>query len=60
VPTWLALPESPATQGTYRKENERLILWAIVERGRGLSALTTEDAIAYRALPAPPVNFART
>lgn len=29
---------------------ERLILWAIVERGQALSSLTTEDAIAYRAL----------
>ncbi|MBB3258969.1 hypothetical protein F4827_003842 [Paraburkholderia bannensis] len=49
VQTWLALLESPATQRTYRKEAERLILWAIVERGRALSSLTTEDAIAYRA-----------
>ncbi|WP_233809428.1 site-specific integrase [Paraburkholderia sp. HP33-1] len=49
VQTWLALHESPATQRTYRKEAERLILWAIVERGRALSSLTTEDAIAYRA-----------
>lgn len=48
VRTWLALHESPATQRTYRKEAERLILWAIVERGRALSSLTTEDAIAYR------------
>ncbi|WP_322059733.1 site-specific integrase [Paraburkholderia sp. J63] len=56
VQTWLALQESPATQRTYRKEAERLILWAIVERGRALSSLTTEDAIAYRAFlrhPAP-------
>ncbi|WP_321961950.1 site-specific integrase [Paraburkholderia sp. J7] len=49
VQTWLALHESPATQRTYKKEAERLILWAIVERGRALSSLTTEDAIAYRA-----------
>ncbi|OBR48035.1 site-specific integrase [Paraburkholderia tropica] len=49
VQTWLALHESTATQRTYRKEAERLILWAIVERGRALSSLTTEDAIAYRA-----------
>jgi site-specific recombinase XerD len=49
VRTWLALHESPATKRTYRREAERLILWAIVERGRALSSLTTEDAIAYRA-----------
>ncbi|WP_158937413.1 phage integrase family protein [Burkholderia sp. S171] len=49
VQTWLSLHESPSTQRAYRKEAERLILWAIVERGRALSSLTTEDAIAYRA-----------
>ncbi|AET95177.1 integrase (plasmid) [Burkholderia sp. SFA1] len=48
VQTWLTMHESPSTQRTYRKEAERLILWAIVERGRALSSLTTEDAIAYR------------
>ncbi|MFP6560781.1 phage integrase family protein [Paraburkholderia sp. B3] len=49
VQAWLALHESPATQRAYRKEAERLILWAIVERGRALSSLTIEDAIAYRS-----------
>lgn len=49
VQAWLALHESPATHRTYRKEAERLILWAIVERQRPLSSLTTEDAVAYRA-----------
>jgi site-specific recombinase XerD len=49
VQAWLSLHESAATQRAYRKEAERLILWAIVERGRALSSLTTEDAVAYRA-----------
>ncbi|QHB54715.1 tyrosine-type recombinase/integrase [Ralstonia solanacearum] len=49
VQAWLSLHESPATQRAYRKEAERLILWAIIERGRPLSSLTTEDAIAYRS-----------
>jgi site-specific recombinase XerD len=49
VRAWLSLHESPATQRAYRKEAERLILWAIVERGRPLSSLMTEDAIAYRS-----------
>jgi site-specific recombinase XerD len=49
VQAWLALQDAPSTQRAYRKEAERLILWAIVERGRTLSSLTTEDAIAYRA-----------
>jgi len=48
VQAWLSLHESTATQKAYRKEAERLMLWAIVERGRALSSLTTEDAIAYR------------
>ena len=56
VQAWLGQHESSATQRAYRKETERLILWAILERGRALSSLTTEDATAYRAFlrhPAP-------
>ncbi|WP_175950730.1 site-specific integrase [Burkholderia sp. BCC0405] len=56
IQSWLHLHESPATQRAYRKEAERLILWAIVERGQALSSLTTDDAIAYRSFlqrPAP-------
>jgi site-specific recombinase XerD len=56
IQSWLSLHESAATQRAYRKEAERLILWAIIERGRALSSLTTDDAIAYRSFlrrPAP-------
>ncbi|MGA3889296.1 phage integrase family protein [Ralstonia nicotianae] len=56
VQAWLSLHESPATQRAYRKEAERLILWAIIERDKPLSSLTTEDAVAYRSFlrrPAP-------
>jgi hypothetical protein len=49
IQSWLSLHESAVTQRAYRKEAERLIMWAIVERGRALSSLTTDDAIAYRA-----------
>ncbi|MGU4701460.1 site-specific integrase [Burkholderia cepacia] len=49
IDAWLSLHESAATQRAYRKEAERLILWAIVERGRALSSLTTDEAIAYRS-----------
>ncbi|CAJ4536369.1 phage integrase family protein [Burkholderia pseudomallei] len=49
VQSWLSLHESVATQRAYRKEAERLILWAIVERNCALSSLTTDDAIAYRS-----------
>lgn len=59
VNAWLSLHESPATQRAYRKEAERLILWAIIERGRALSSLTTEDAIAYRAFLRHPSPRAR-
>ncbi|WP_029001378.1 site-specific integrase [Azohydromonas australica] len=56
VQIWLSMHEAPATQRAYRKEAERLMLWAIFERGLALSSLTTEDAAAYRAFlrhPAP-------
>ncbi|KVZ70486.1 integrase, partial [Burkholderia ubonensis] len=49
VQSWLSLHESAATRRAYRKEAERLILWAIVERSCALSSLTTDDAIAYRS-----------
>ncbi|MBN3829429.1 tyrosine-type recombinase/integrase [Burkholderia sp. Ac-20384] len=49
IQSWLSLHEASTTQRAYRKEAERLILWAIIERGRALSSLTTDDAIAYRA-----------
>ncbi len=59
VHAWLSLHESAATQRAYRKEAERLILWAIVERGRALSSLTTEDAVAYRAFLRRPTPSER-
>ena len=49
VNAWLTLHEAAAPQRAYRKEAERLILWAILERGKPLSSLTTEEAITYRA-----------
>jgi site-specific recombinase XerD len=54
VQTWLELQESDTTRRAYRKEAERLILWAILERGKALSSLTTEDAIAYRVFLRQP------
>ena len=59
VSAWLSLHEAAATQRAYRKEAERLILWAIVERNKPLSSLTTEDAIAYRAFLRHPAPRAR-
>lgn len=59
VQAWLSLHESASAQRAYRKEAERLILWAIVERGRALSSLTAEDAIAYRAFVRRPTPHSR-
>jgi site-specific recombinase XerD len=59
VQAWLSLQESETTRRAYRKEAERLLLWAIVERGRALSSLMTEDAIAYRAFLRRPHPHAR-
>jgi site-specific recombinase XerD len=49
VKTWLELHETATTVRAYRKEAERLVLWAILERGKALTSLTTDDAVAYRA-----------
>lgn len=59
VQAWLALHESNATKRAYRKEAERLILWAVVERGRALSSLRTEDATAYRSFLRNPTPRSR-
>jgi len=59
VQAWLSLHESPATQLKYRKEAERLILWANFERGCALSSLATEDAVAYRAFLRRPTPRSR-
>ena len=49
---WLSFPSH--TQRAYRKEAERFLLWAIVERRKPLSSMTTEDCIAYRDFIADP------
>jgi hypothetical protein len=59
VHAWLSLHESDATQRAYRKEAERLLLWAIVQQGKPLSSLTTEDAVAYRAFLRHPTPRSR-
>lgn len=42
------------TQRAYRKEAERFLLWAIVERHKPLSSMTTEDCVSYRDFIADP------
>jgi len=60
ISAWLERHEAAETQRAYRREAERLLLWAIVERGKALSSLTSEDATAYRAFlrhPTPRVRW---
>ncbi|MFM9924431.1 phage integrase family protein [Variovorax sp. H27-G14] len=61
VGAWLAakcLQDAPGelspTQRSYRKEAERLLLWAVLERKTALSSLDLEDALAYREFLAHP------
>lgn len=62
IDAWLATKRgaSPgsglsATQRAYRKEAERLMLWAVLERGMALSSLVAADMKAYDDfLAAPP------
>lgn len=46
--------ELSSTQRSYRKEAERLLLWAILEQGKALSSLSVEDATAYQSFLAKP------
>ena len=39
------------TQRAYRKEAERVLLWAITYQGKALSSMSKEDCIEYRGLP---------
>jgi len=46
---WLATKSgNPNTQRSYQKEAERMLLWAVLERGKALSSLSVEDCAAYR------------
>jgi integrase len=65
VLAWLQTVGTPGPTGalsttyrSYRREAERLLLWAAFERGVALSSLGTEDAAAFAAfLSAPPVSW---
>ncbi|MDQ5909961.1 MAG: hypothetical protein QG599_2056 [Pseudomonadota bacterium] len=55
VRVWLAeFHDSPQTLRNYRKEAERLLLWALLERDKPLSSLTREDCILYETFLANP------
>jgi site-specific recombinase XerD len=55
IQVWLAeYQDSPQTLRNYRKEAERLLLWALLERGKPLSSLSREDCLLYQAFLADP------
>lgn len=46
------------TRRAYRKEAERLLLWAVLERGKALSSLDEEDCAAFIAfVRSPPAGW---
>jgi integrase len=48
IKSWLALKDDNAkTYQAYKKELERLLLWAVLERGKAVSSLNTDDCRAY-------------
>jgi site-specific recombinase XerD len=48
INSWLSLKDDNAkTYQAYRKELERLLLWAVLERGKAISSLNTDDCKAY-------------
>jgi site-specific recombinase XerD len=50
IEQWVAARAgSRATARAYRREAQRLRLWAAIERGKALSALSAEDCLAYMA-----------
>lgn len=55
IQVWLAeFHDSPQTQRNYRKEAERLLLWAVLERNKPLSSLSREDCLLYEAFLTDP------
>ncbi|VTY34695.1 Phage integrase protein [Xylophilus ampelinus] len=54
----VAVPSLTATQRSYRREAERLLLWGILVRGKALASLDAEDAGDYLTFIAvPPASW---
>jgi site-specific recombinase XerD len=52
---WLAnYADTKTTFDNYRKEAERLLLWAVVQLGKPLSSLTHEDLLRFKVFLAHP------
>lgn len=57
---WLArFADTRTTLNSYRKESERLLLWAVTELGKPLSSLSHEDFLVYQRFLADPQPAAR-
>jgi site-specific recombinase XerD len=55
IKAWLArFLDTKTTFDNYRKEAERLLLWATVQNGKALSSLTHEDMLAYQDFLSDP------
>lgn len=55
IQCWLAeFADSPQTHRNYRKEAERLLLWAVRQRHKPMSGLLREDFHAYQAFLKDP------
>jgi len=55
IGAWLRLRvEASHTWRAYRKEAERFLLWAVIERRKALSSLDGDDCVAYRNFLAAP------
>ena len=60
IKAWLAqYIDSPNTFTSYRKESERLLLWANLEAGKAISSLTHEDLLRYQYFLQDPQPAAR-
>ena len=55
IQAWLRLRiEGSHTWHAYRKEAERFLLWAVMQRRKALSSLDGDDCVAYRDFLASP------
>lgn len=60
IRAWLdEFAKSPNTWRAYRREAERLLSWALIERGVAFSSLSREDLQAYEAFLADPAPVSR-
>jgi integrase/recombinase XerD len=60
IVAWLdRYADTAATFESYRKEAERLLLWATLELGKPVSSLVHEDLLAYQRFLADPQPAAR-